>query len=145
MKKHIQVATVAVMAFGSVWAQGPLAPSTPPMPTMKTLHQIEPRTPIESLPYDIVQPGSYYVTGPLFSTNHGIRIFSGDVTLDLMGHTITGMNNPNHHGIYVVANDVISFRNIVIRNGGVSEFGHGVFMQNVAGGAIRDMAVYTHA
>lgn len=145
MKKYIQIATVAVTAFGSVWAQGPLTPSTPPMPTMKTLHQIEPRTPIESLPYDIVHPGSYYVTGPLFSTNHGIRIFSGDVTVDLMGFTITGINNTNFHGIHVVANDVVAFRNIVIRNGGVSEFGNGVYLQNVVGGSVRDMTVSQNA
>ena len=126
-------------------AQGPLVPTAPPAPTMKTLQQIEPRTPIESLPFDIVQPGSYYVTGPLFSTNHGIRIFSSDVTVDLMGHTVTGLNNTNFHGIHVVANDVVAFRNIVIRNGGVSEFGNGIYLQNVVGGAVRDMTVSQNA
>ncbi|HMP00636.1 MAG TPA: right-handed parallel beta-helix repeat-containing protein, partial [Kiritimatiellia bacterium] len=115
------------------------------MPSMKTLQQVEPRTPIEALPYDIVQPGSYYVTGPLFSTNHGIRIFANDVTLDLMGNTITGGSSTNFHGIHVVANDVIPYRNIVIRNGGVSEFGNGVYLQNVAGGSVRDMTVSQNA
>ncbi len=139
--------TVVVLAttLFAAHAQGPLSPATPPMPSMKTLHQIEPRVPIESLPYDIAQPGSYYVTGPLFSTNHGIRIFSSDVTVDLMGHTITGVNNTNFHGIHAVANDVTALRNIVIRNGGISEFGNGVFLQNVAGGSVRDMTVSQNA
>ncbi len=129
--------TIAYEAF----AQGPLTPSGAPAPTMKTLQQVEPRTPIGALPYDITQPGSYYLTGPLFSTNYGIRIFSHDVTVDLMGFTITGTANPMLPGIHVVANNVTSFRNIVVRNGGISEFGHGVFFENVVGGAIRDMTI----
>ncbi len=137
---------LAVFFFaGLAHAQGPLVPLSSPMPGMKTLQQVEPRTPIDALPYDIVQPGSYYVTGPLFSTNHGIRIFSSDVTVDFMGHTITGVNNTNFHGIHVVANDVVAFRNIVVRNGGVSEFGTGVYVQNVIGGAVRDMTVSQNA
>jgi len=42
-------------------AQGPLTPSGAPEPTMKTLGQVDPRTPISSLPYTIDPPGSYYV------------------------------------------------------------------------------------
>ena len=146
MKKKTSFALVVLATtLSAAHAQGPLNPATPPMPSMKTLQQVEPRTPIEALPYDIVQPGSYYVTGPLFSTNHGIRIFSGDVTVDLMGHTITGVNNANFHGIHAVANDVTSLRNIVIRNGGVAEFGNGVYLQNVAGGSVRDMTVSQNA
>ena len=41
------------------FAQGPLAPPGPPGPTMKTLDQIEPRTPISSLPFTISASGSY--------------------------------------------------------------------------------------
>jgi len=37
-------------------AQGPLTPSGAPEPTMNTLGQVEPRTPISSLPYTIDQP-----------------------------------------------------------------------------------------
>jgi len=44
------------------FSQGPLTPGGTPTPTMKTLTQIEPRTPIESLPFTITQPGSYYLT-----------------------------------------------------------------------------------
>ena len=66
-------------------AQGPLSPPGAPAPTMKTLEQIEPRTPISSLPYTITNSGSYYVVSNLHSTGHGIVIEVSGVTVDLMG------------------------------------------------------------
>ena len=50
-------------------AVGPIAPldgTGNPMPTMKTLHQVEPRIPVQTLsataPFAINRPGSYYLT-----------------------------------------------------------------------------------
>lgn len=43
--------------------QGSLTPPGAPAPTMRTLDQVEPRTPISALPYVISKSGSYYVTG----------------------------------------------------------------------------------
>ena len=74
-----------------VMGPGPLTPPGSPGETMKTLAQVEPRTPISSLPYTIGSAGSYYVTGNLSSTTNGIVIKSSDVTVDLMGFTLTGM------------------------------------------------------
>ncbi|MEI6656324.1 MAG: hypothetical protein WCP45_16295 [Verrucomicrobiota bacterium] len=74
-------------------AQGPLAPSGAPAPSMKSLSQVEPRTAVQSLaatpPYTISQPGSYYLTGNITVTGgNAIYITASDVTLDLMGFTI---------------------------------------------------------
>lgn len=84
------LALVAVLA--GVVRAGPLAPPGPPGPTMKTLDEVEPRTPVSALPYVITQPGSYYVTGNLTGVpgEHGITIAASNVTLDLNGFTLTG-------------------------------------------------------
>jgi hypothetical protein len=72
---------------------------------MKTLDEVQPRTPINSVTtpgdsgtmFKITQPGSYVLTGNLTPTNgkHGIQIMlatSGRVEIDLMGFTINGAN-----------------------------------------------------
>src|SRR5258708_7089585 len=76
-----------------VLAQGPLAPPGSPSPPFKTLQQIEPRTPISSLPYLINQPGSYYVTTNLqgVAGRPGIIISAEDVSLDLGGWELRGV------------------------------------------------------
>ena len=89
--------------------QGPLAPpagSDPsigptnalngagrPQPSMKTLHQVEPRIPVQSLgaapPYTITQPGSYYLTGNItVGSGNAINVYTSNVSLDLMGFTL---------------------------------------------------------
>ncbi len=66
-------------------AQGSLTPPGAPAPTMKTLAQVEPRTPIATAPVTITQPGSYYLTTNLAGS---VTIAADNVTLDLMGFTI---------------------------------------------------------
>ena len=58
---------------------------------MKTLDQVEPRTPISSLPFTIAAAGSYYLTGNLTGgAGGGITIGASGVTLDLMGYELVG-------------------------------------------------------
>jgi hypothetical protein len=104
--------------FSTAFAQGSLTPPGAPAPTMMTLTQIEPRTPISSLPYTITQPGSYYVTTNLTGATAGIIIAANDVTLDLMGFTLFGMAGSSE-GILVPNTQT----NLVIRNGVLASWG----------------------
>ena len=82
-------------------AQGSLTPPGAPAPTMKTLDQVEARTPVDAThtPGDgdslfvISQSGSYYLTGSItgVAAKHGIKITAPYVTLDLGGFTLTGI------------------------------------------------------
>ena len=79
----------------SLRAQGTLTAPGAPAPTMKTLAQIEPRTPISSTPFTITQPGSYYLATNLTVTSgDAIDIATNQVTLDLNGFTISSTANP---------------------------------------------------
>jgi hypothetical protein len=100
MKKSIPsrssaaVAVVLLAIFNpqipSAFAQGTLAPPGVPAPTMKSLDQIEARTPISSAPYTITNPGAYYLTGNLpVSGGNAITIVTNGVTLNLNGFTIS--------------------------------------------------------
>jgi hypothetical protein len=77
-------------------AQGSLTPPSPPGPTMVTLNQIEPRTPIASAGFTITNGGSYYLTTNInasFFVQTAISILASGVTLDLNGFTITSSAN----------------------------------------------------
>ena len=80
-----------------------LNPSGQPQATMKSLHQVEPRTPLTAGSpgvavnanggFTITASGSYYLTGNLtVATGDGILISASRVSLDLMGFTIESTN-----------------------------------------------------
>src|SRR5262245_13341253 len=136
----LMAACTLVACFAN--AQGNLAPSGAPAPSMKTLQQIEPRTPISSLPFTISTPGSYYLTSSLESINSGITVSANDVTIDLMGFTIGGAQNTNHPGIHVAGATNVMRRNIVVRNGSITRFGIGIRIENTQGGRVHDVVVH---
>jgi hypothetical protein len=100
----------------SAFSQGSLTPPAgTPTPTMKTLDQIEARTPISSLPYAINSPGSYYLTANLsVSTGDAIAINTNQVTLDLNGFTISSTASPASGNAILLA---ASSKDITIING----------------------------
>lgn len=109
-------------------AQGSLTPPGAPAEMMKTLSQIEPRTPVErGAPgvnaednggFTIFRPGSYYLTASFsVGSGNGITIAASDVTLDLNGFTITSTANPSAGIAILVAP---SQQNLTIRDGHIS-------------------------
>ena len=103
-------------------SQGSLTPPGPPAPTMITLSQIEPRTPISS-PYTITQPGSYYLTTNLNLTyGDAINIETNGVTLDLNGFTISSTSTTFGTAILLLGNDTTGIGNadITISNGHIT-------------------------
>ena len=105
--------------------QGGLTPPGPPGPVFKTLLQVEPRTPIDSIPSNslaahfINQPGSYYLTTNLNlnGNREGIRVQASDVTIDLNGFTIFGHTN----NVGIVAG-IAGIKNVRICNGILSRW-----------------------
>ncbi|MFZ5453192.1 MAG: right-handed parallel beta-helix repeat-containing protein [Thermodesulfobacteriota bacterium] len=82
-------------------------------------------TRITSLPYTISAPGAYYLSGNLsYSGGNGITIASDNVTLDLMGYSITGPGGINT-GIYMNGR-----KNVEIRNGTVSGWQDGIYEES---------------
>ena len=108
-------------------AQGTLTPPGAPAPSMKTLDQIEARSPLQSgVPgvaqnanggFTLLEPGSYYLTRNLsVASGTAIQIFADNVTLDLNGFTINSTASPANGSAIGIVNN----QNIVIRNGHIN-------------------------
>jgi parallel beta-helix repeat protein len=94
---------------------------------MKTLNQIEPRTPISAVPYTIWNPGSYYLTTNLTCNTHGVIIMTDNVTVDLMGFTLSGDRNSSDYGIFLAGATNSTIRQVFVHNGIVRNFGRGLY------------------
>ena len=113
------------LQLSTCFAQGSLTPPGAPAPTMLTLNQVEPRTPVDathtgsggSSEFLITQPGSYYLTTNVVgvSSLHGINISANNVTLDLNGFTVQGSSSA-FDAIYIHA----GYTNVTVRNGNIS-------------------------
>ena len=118
----VALASLALSTLNSqlstAFAQGSLTPPGPPALTMKSLDQIEARTPISSAPITITSPGSYYFTTNVYSpSGSGITVTANDVTIDLNGFGLIG--NGIGSGIVTPAN----VTNLFVRNGTVRNWG----------------------
>jgi hypothetical protein len=87
---------------------------------MKSLAQIEPRTPISSLPFTITNSGSYYLTTNLVGTSgqNGIVVQAGAVTLDLQGFALSGVP-----GSLQGVSAGVTIQNFALYNGTISGWG----------------------
>ena len=106
------LAALSVTAGGGGFEPAPLL-----APVKKTLNDLEPRTPISSLPYIISAAGSYYLTGDLTSDANGIIVYANNVTIDLAGFSLIGPGSGTSYGVYMDGRS-----NVEIRNGTVRAF-----------------------
>jgi hypothetical protein len=139
--------------LSTAFAQGSLTPPGAPAPTMKSLDQIEPRTPISAAPFTISAPGSYYLTTNVtVSSGDAITISANNVTLDLNGFTIASTAATASADSAVLLSG--SRTNIAICNGHISSgvtnnggvysgsgFGLGVFSPGCFNVRVRDVSV----
>lgn len=137
----------------SIFAQGNIVPTTAPnVPIMKSLDQIEPRTPISSLPFTISLSGSYYLTKNLNVTSgDAITITSSGVTLDLNGFNITSTASPAAGTGILIASGLIDIaifnghiRGAITYGGGIysgSGFGSGIFYSGTKPSNVRVIGV----
>lgn len=137
------LASLFLIAPTLALAQGQLAPTDAPAKTMKTLTQIEPRTPLRTGNIGVEQDpnggvritsgGSYYLDGNInLGTGNAITVLANNVTIDLNGFTLASYASPAS-GIGIL----IEATNVTVRNGQIS----GGFDHGIAGNAATDVVI----
>lgn len=123
MKSSYAIAAALLLAATlNLHAQGSLTPPPgAPAPVMKTLDQVEPRTPVTqttcpgnaSAVHVISAPGSYYLTANVATEtlSEGISINASNVTLDLNGFSIIRLTGSGGTGLSIGGNKGIRIRN----------------------------------
>lgn len=130
-------ALAGLLVFSLLALAGDLEPGGPPGPTMKTLAEVEPRIPIQSLSgsasalYIIDRPGSYYFTGDVNAIDpnkQGIVVKADNVTIDMMGYNLLGHDYavPGYYGVVISPPGSGGNHNIEIRDGTVRDFSYGI-------------------
>ncbi len=129
-QKHIVLVLLQVMISVVLVSEGFTGELDPPpgpvMSTMKPLDEVEPRVSVNSLEgnssavHVIDQPGSYYLVGDLTGEpgKNGIEISSDNVSLDLNGFSLVGVD-ASLSGVIVTE----PRENIIIRNGFIRNWG----------------------
>ena len=110
MKHSIVLFGSAVLFVQAAFGQGSLTPPGAPVPSMKTLSQVEPRIPV-STPTNLNVSGSYYLTTNITGSNFPIDITADNVTFDLNGFSIVG--NSGVVGVSIFG----AHTNVCIKNG----------------------------
>jgi hypothetical protein len=120
----VALLAVVLLSGSAAWAQGDfyvIAGGGPPVGTK-----------ITSVPYEIKNPGFYFLTGNLTynGTGNAITVSADNVTLDLMGFSLSYTGSAtNPIGIFMSGRS-----NVEIRNGSITGFYVGV-NENSTGGA----------
>jgi hypothetical protein len=138
------IVLVTMMATRS--SAGPLDPSGTPAPTMKTLQQVEPRTPIDHLPFAITQTGSYYLTGnlSLSADSDGIVVTANHVTVDLNGFQLVGTACLQCTGDGIVVPPG-TFYGLTVRNGTLGGWNQAVDGSNARQAQFSDLVLSGNA
>ena len=124
---------------GALLAQGTLTPPGGPAESMRTLTQIEPRTPISSLPFSITAPGAYYLTRNVETAGDGITISSSQVTLDLNGFTLKGIDPFSSVGLKLEGAGELE--QVVVKNGHLVGFKDAVAARHLNRSRLSDLTI----
>jgi parallel beta-helix repeat protein len=130
----VWISAALVILFAINGLAGSLEPTDPPGSTMKTLDQVQPCTPVQSLAGDatathiIADSGSYYLTDNIIgeSGKHGILVNASNVTIDLKGFSLIGVEG-SLNGIFFIESSDPGHVNGAVYNGIIQNWGqHGI-------------------
>lgn len=116
-------------------------PAQPPAGPIAPTDRIRLHKDTITLPFVIDQPGSYVLTSDLMGVagEDGIIIAASDVTIDLNGFTLRGVEG-SRDGIRVEPNFASPVFRIVVHNGAVSNWGgYGMYLFHARGASVENM------
>ncbi|HNX34064.1 MAG TPA: NosD domain-containing protein [Kiritimatiellia bacterium] len=100
---------------------------------------------LSEVPVTLAWPCSAKLAGSLSSTTHGVTVSASGVTLDLMGFTLSGDLGSTDYGVYLAGTAAVPLNSVVVRNGGLRNFGMGVYAEQVVGNRFEGLNVSSNS
>lgn len=132
----VAIATVGVLCLAVVFRENPVSAQGPSSPSASPRIVCDSRIEISTMPFEITESGSYYLSRDFEASAGGIRVLVGNVVIDLNGFRLQGDGSATV-GIELSP----GIDSVTVKNGILQQWSRGIKADETTGGRFSDLSI----